>query len=115
MKFIKNKFLYFLLLLGLILRLISLNQSLWLDEAIGAIAVKNYSYVGIVTDFIKGDTHPPFYYLTLKLWTDLFGYSEIAMRMLSVIFGVATVWVVYKIAKFLSFVHEIKRQKGGVS
>lgn len=96
-KLIKNPLLL-ILILSLGLRLISLNQSLWLDEAIGAIAVHDYSYLGIITNFIKGDTHPPLYYLTLKAWTDIFGYSEIAMRMLSVVFSVATVWMVYLIA-----------------
>jgi hypothetical protein len=116
MKFIKNKFLYLILLLGLALRLISLNQSLWLDEAIGAIAVHDYSYLGIITNFIKGDTHPPLYYLTLKLWTDIFGYSEVAMRMLSVIFGVATVYVVYLIANvILNQESRIKNQAGKLS
>jgi uncharacterized membrane protein len=100
-----DKVLIVILLSGLILRLVSLTQSLWLDEAIGAIAVHDYSYTGIVTDFIKGDTHPPLYYLTLKLWTDIFGYSEFAMRSLSVMFGVATVYVVYFIAKYLN--HEL--------
>jgi hypothetical protein len=82
--------------------MISLNQSLWLDEAIGAIAVHDYSYLGILHDYIRGDTHPPLYYLTLKLWTDIFGYREVAMRMLSVIFGVLTVYVLYVIAKLKS-------------
>lgn len=96
----EKKIIVFVLIIALVLRIISLNQSLWLDEAIGAIAVHDYSYIGIVTDFIKGDTHPPLYYLTLKFWTNIFGYSEVAMRMLSVLFGVATVYVVYLIARF---------------
>jgi mannosyltransferase len=99
-KLIERKPVLFILVIAFLLRIASLNQSLWLDEAIGAIAVKDYSYTGIVTDFIKGDTHPPLYYLVLKFWTSIFGYSEVAMRMLSVIFGVATVWVIYLIARF---------------
>lgn len=80
-----------------VLRLINLNQSLWLDEAISFIAVKNYNFLEIITKFSPGDVHPPLYYLILKLWTALFGYSEIALRFPSVIFGVLTVFLVYKI------------------
>ena len=58
-----------ILLLALIVRLIGINQSFWLDEAIGAIAARDYGYVEIVTKFITADNHPPGYYLLLKLWT----------------------------------------------
>jgi uncharacterized membrane protein len=37
--------------------------------------------------------------LTLKAWTDLFGYSEIAFRSLSVLFGILTVIFIYKVAE----------------
>jgi len=105
----EKKAIFWVLLLGLILRLFSLNQSLWLDEAIGAIAVRDYSYWGIITNFIKGDTHPPLYYLTLKFWTDIFGYSEVAMRSLSVLFGILTIYVVYSIARFM--IHDLGFRK----
>lgn len=88
---------YPILLLGFVLRLINMNQSLWLDEAITALAVKNNSLIEIITRFSPGDFHPPLYYLILKLWTNIFGYSEIALRMPSVIFGVLTVYFVYKL------------------
>jgi len=32
------------------------------------------------------DTHPPFYYLILKMWGNLFGWGELALRSLSAIF-----------------------------
>lgn len=85
--------------LGFILRLLFLNQSFWLDESIGAIVVKNQSFFQILTEFVKHDNHPPLYYLTLKLWSDLFGYSEVALRALSVLFGLGTIALVYKIGK----------------
>lgn len=87
------------LFLGLMLRLISLGQSLWLDEAIGAIAVKSYSYWGIVNIFMKADNHPPLYYLILKFWTNIFGYSEISIRFPSIVFGIGTIYLLYLIAK----------------
>ena len=90
-----------IIILSFLVRIISLNQSLWLDEAISYSAVRNYNLLDIITKFIPGDVHPPLYYLVLKLWTDIFGYSEISLRFPSVIFGVITVWVVYKIGRKL--------------
>lgn len=88
-----------ILLFGLGLRLISLNQSLWMDEAISALAVKGNNFLGLIANFSLGDTHPPFYYLLLKTWTLIFGYSEISLRLPSVVLGVATVYVIYLIGK----------------
>ncbi len=88
-----------ILLLGFILRLINLNQSLWLDEAITALAVKNNSYWDLITKFSLGDFHPPLYYVIEKFWTSIFGYSEISLRMPSVLFSVATCYLIYKIGK----------------
>lgn len=85
-----------ILLLSLALRLFSLNQSLWLDEAISANVAKNYSYDGIVANFSPSDFHPPLFYLTLKAWTSVFGFSEISLRMPSVIFSLITIFLVYK-------------------
>lgn len=90
-----------ILILGFILRLVSINQSLWLDEAIGALAVRDFSYWGIVSNFLKFDNHPPLYYLLLKFWSGMFGYTEISLRMPSVLFGVGVIYLTYKISKLL--------------
>ena len=95
-----TKKLFIILLIPLALRLISLNQSLWLDEAISANVVKNYSYTGIVTKFSPSDFHPPLYYLTLKAWTSVFGYSEISLRLPSVIFSLITIYLVFRFVGF---------------
>lgn len=92
---------WLVLLLGLTLRLINLNQSLWLDEAITAQAVKNYSFGELIPRFSPGDFHPPLYYLFLKMWTNFFGYGEIVLRLPSVIFGVGAIFFVYLIGKKL--------------
>ena len=86
-----------IVLLALILRLISLNQSLWLDEATSALVARDYSWNLIFGQFLPGDFHPPLYYMLLKIWGLFFGTSEIALRSLSVVAGVATVYLVYKI------------------
>lgn len=89
------------LVLGLILRLISLNQSLWLDEAINVLAVKNYSLTGIITQYSIGDFHPPIYSVLLWFWTRIFGTSEVAVRIPSVIFGTFTIYLIYLLGKKL--------------
>lgn len=76
-----------------------LTQSLWLDEAIVANVVKNYNLWDIITNFSVADFHPPLYYLFMKLWTNIFAYSEMSLRFPSIIFFLITVWVVYKINK----------------
>lgn len=91
-----------ILFLGLALRFVAINQSLWLDEAIGALVVKSQNYLQILREFTLHDNHPPLYYLALKLWSDIFGYSEVALRSLSVLFGVLTIFLVYKIGKLIS-------------
>lgn len=91
---------YFIVAIGLILRLISLNQSLWLDEATTALVAK--MPVGdILEKFMIGDFHPPLYYILMKYWVLVFGSSEISLRIPSVVFGVATVYFTYLIVKKL--------------
>lgn len=84
-----------ILFLSLILRLISLNQSLWLDEAINILAAKNYSLLGMITQYAQADFHPPGFFMIIWIWGKIFGYSEVVMRIPSVIFGVLTVYAVY--------------------
>lgn len=84
-----------ILILGLILRLVNLNQSLWLDEAVQAITSQG-SFAGIFAE-LQGDFHPPLYHLLMWVWVHLFGSSEVVLRLPSVLFGIATVFVVYKL------------------
>lgn len=91
-----------IILLGLFLRVISLNQSLWLDEAISALASRDFSYQGIIFDFLKIDNHPPFFYLMLKFWGGIFGFSDLALRFLPVIIGALVIYPVYKITQNLT-------------
>ena len=96
-----KKPLFWILLLGLILRLISLNQSLWLDEATSALVARNFNFGEIISKFSLGDFHPPFYYLLLKVWSMIFGTGEIALRIPSVIFGLLTVYLVFLVGREL--------------
>jgi len=88
---------FLILILALILRLINLNQSLWLDEAVQAITAKN-SISYIFTE-ITGDFHPPIYHFLMHFWVMIFNNSEISLRFPSVLFGIGAVYFVYKIGR----------------
>lgn len=90
---------YLILFFGVFLRLWNLNQSFWLDEAINVFAVRENSLSQLVTQYALGDFHPPLYHVVLFFWTRLFGFSEVATRMLSVTFGVATVFLCFSLFK----------------
>lgn len=86
---------------GLILRVFKLDQSLWLDEAINVTFVKNLNLKSLIFEYAIGDFHPPLYHIFLRGWVLLFGTSEIAVRLPSVILGLATVYVAYLICRKL--------------
>ena len=75
------------------------GQSLWSDEGNSA-ALIGYGFAEIAqrTAF---DIHPPFYYWLLKVWTTIFGTSEIALRSLSAVLGAGVVLLVWWLGKRL--------------
>ena len=87
-----------ILALATLLRLFNLTAiSLWHDEAFSALLI-NYNWQEMF--YRSGlDVHPPFYYVILRLWSDLFGDSLWALRGFSAFFGVATVWASYAFVK----------------
>lgn len=87
--------------LGLTLRLINLNQSLWWDEAINIVYALSSDFWWFVTKYPVGDFHPPGWFAILWVWGHIFGFSEISVRLPSVFFGVATVWLTYLLGKEL--------------
>lgn len=87
-----------ILLLAFLIRLIALNQSLWADEGTTARVITQYNYQQIITQFSPYDFHPPVYYLLIKGWTQIFGHSEISLRMPSVLFSLLTGYTLYLIA-----------------
>lgn len=89
---------YLILFLGLILRLLFLNQSLWLDEATTAL-VSQMPITDFFSKFMPNDFHPPLYYIIVHYWSIIFGTSEIALRIPSVIFGLLTIFTVFLLAK----------------
>jgi hypothetical protein len=48
---------------------------------------------------ITGVTHPPLYYLTLRAWIDLFGDGDFATRMLSTVFSLGTILLMFDVVR----------------
>jgi mannosyltransferase len=94
----KNTRIILILGLALILRLVNLNQSFWLDEGCQMVmSAKSlaFQWFGRANDF-----QPPLYYFLTHYWLQL-GKSEWFLRLPSVFFGVATVYLVYLLGKKL--------------
>ena len=89
--------------LALILRLVLFNQSLWLDEAIEALALMGRQ--GPLLKYALADFQPPLYHFIGYFNTHLFGYSEIALRLPSLLCGLATVYFMIKIADSIASRH----------
>jgi uncharacterized membrane protein len=65
----------------------------WRDEAFSwAMATRGLEAVSLTTR----DVHPPLYYLLLHVWMQVTGSSEAAMRSLSLLFFLATLWVAWR-------------------
>ena len=90
-------YLYLLFFISFIIRLVNLNQSLWLDEATVAKVIRTIPFHLIPFQFSLGDFHPPLYYLGMSIWGYIVGTSEIALRMPSIIFSLITGWIVFQI------------------
>lgn len=87
--------------LGLWIRLVGINQSLWLDEAIEWWAVTSFNLKQLLFGYMAGDFNPPGHHLLLWFWVRIFGDSEISLRFPSVLFGIGIVYLIYKIAKLV--------------
>jgi len=96
-----------ILILAFGLRLVGINQSLWLDEAISANVAK-LPIEEILKNFSIGDFHPPFYYWFLNVWIKIGGNNVIWLRLSSILFSIVTIYFIYLIGK------KIKNKKIGI-
>jgi len=76
-----------------------LGRSLWLDEA-NSVFIANGSPKHII-DSLSRDISPPLYYFVLSGWIRLFGDSEIALRLPSVLFYLAGVCAMWYLGRML--------------
>src|SRR4030067_2436783 len=98
---LSSMLLLFIILIGTFLRLYQLgSNSLWFDEAI-SVWFANESPGNIIIKQTSADVHPPFYYIVLSLWINVFGNGEFDVRLLSAIFGILSIPLLYLIVKNL--------------
>jgi hypothetical protein len=86
------------MIVGLALRLPGIwERALWYDEGF-TIRLSQLGWGDLVDRAAHGDNHPPVFYALLKLWIAAFGRSLLAMRLLDVLLGLGTIWVVFALA-----------------
>lgn len=83
----------FIPILAVILRLIGIEKpsGFWHDE----INTYNIASYGSLSDVLKYSMPRPLYFIVLRLWMDTFGHSDITLRLLSTLFGVINIPVMY--------------------
>ena len=87
-----------LLAVALAIRLWAIgSEPLWLDEAYSAYAA-DHGFAFLWQIVPRYETHPPFYYSLLRLWTLVFGNGLLALRAPGVIAGLTTLPLTVKAA-----------------
>lgn len=94
--------------LGLLLRVWGIaSRPIWYDEAF-AILFAKAGFKGIISGSLSldaggnaADIHPPGYYSILSSWFSLISDSVISGRVLSILFGMLTLWVVFVLCRTL--------------
>lgn len=87
-----------IIFIGTFLRFYKLTyHHLWLDEVLTV----NHSagnFKTIVLE-LKNWASPPLFYFLLNLWMKIFGKTEFVLRLLPAIFGITTIFLIYKVGK----------------
>ncbi len=73
--------------------------SIWFDEAFSAYLMR--FNLAEITQFTAADVHPPLYYWLLKIWTSLFGMSELGIRSLSLVLAIVALIGVFVLVRRL--------------
>jgi len=90
-------FLGIILIIASFLRIYQLGQEcLWIDE-VSSIDQALRPLSELFCGFLRG----PAYYFLLRFWIKLFGLSEFSLRLPSAIFGIASVYLTYRVGKII--------------
>lgn len=92
----------FITLVGAALRLYDLDRlSFWIDEMITVCSADAIQDIRTLFTPSCGNMHPPLYFFLVKIWSWA-GRDDSWLRLLSALFGVATIPVVYLLARELA-------------
>lgn len=87
-----------LTIFGFLLRFYRIDkESIWLDESYSFhFSRRSFNY--LVTELSFSVPHSPFYHIVLKIWTKIFGTSELSLRFPSLVFGTLCIPIIYLLA-----------------
>ena len=83
--------------LFLIFSILNLSSSIWFDESYSAYLIRGD--FGQIWDMTAQDVHPPLFYFALKIWSSIFGTSDVALRFMSVFFGLIAIVFIFHLVK----------------
>jgi uncharacterized membrane protein len=83
---------------GLVIRVVGMDYSLWNDE-LASIKFAQVPLHLLWSDWMIRESNPPLYYSLLHVWIAVFGESDAAVRMLSVLLGVACVGLTFPLGR----------------
>jgi len=90
-----------IILIGAFLRVYQLGaQSIWFDES-SSVYIAKLSFTQFAQALPTLERSPPLYFLILHYWVILFGTSEFAVRLLSALFGVLALPMIYVLGRQL--------------
>lgn len=77
------------------------NRSLWLDEAFTAVTIVERGYGGLLQSPLEYSTYisPPIFLLITKLFTEIFGEGELALRLFPLLCGIFSLVLFYPMAR----------------
>src|SRR5690348_6070061 len=95
--------LFFMVVFGLVLRLINLKQQpFWSDELLSLDISTHIRNIPQLLSYLAAvEVHPPLYYLMLHFWTGWFGAGTVAVKLLSLIFGLACIVLAFWFGKII--------------
>ncbi|MDW5500612.1 glycosyltransferase family 39 protein [Serratia proteamaculans] len=94
-------YVYLIVMFSAVIRFISLTDKyFWCDEA-SSVLTSRYDLSALLYH-ASFDVHPPLYYLLLHGWMLLFGEGILAVRSLSLLFGVITVALAIRFTRWLA-------------
>ena len=100
---IKNKgnaILYGCILAGIILRFLMLgSHPLTAQEASAAHFSAGANPVELLLNNLANNNEAPLYYLLTYIWTLIFGFNEVSVRLLPAILGVISIFIVHKLTR----------------
>ena len=89
---------YLIFLTYILFALFTLNNRSAIGDEFGTIWLASQSNsVDIINIVHKFDVHPPTHYLLLHYWGKIFGYSDFVMRLNSLVFLLASLFVIWKL------------------